>query len=387
MRPAAMPFATIALLAAFGASGMRPAALAQPSNNPRAAVEARHAFAQATAEAARARDRAAELDRQARNALAAGERANLTAASLAARVQQLEAKIAAAQAQLALVREARARLAARLARESVPVNRLLAGLQTQLHRPAALQLMQPGSLTDAVHLRAVVVAIEPQILSKTAALRQELARQRGFERKAASIAARYQILWEQLQARREELAAVSAAQRLKADRASSAADREAERAFALGQNARDISTLIRRLEAGATRVAGPVKAPSVLPQPASGADRFAPHRLPVDGFVAGGRPSNRKGLTLVPRPGAVVVAPGAGRVAYAGPFRGYGSIVILEHGGRWTSLVTGLAATQVAVGQTIAAGYPLGRAAAVDALVTVEVRRNGIPVEPFGRLR
>jgi murein hydrolase activator len=381
MRPAAMPFATIALLAAFGASGMRPAALAQPSDNPRAAVEARHAFAQATAEAARARDRAAELDRQARNALAAGERANLTAASLAARVQQLEATIAAAQAQLALVREARARLAARLARESVPVNR------TQLRRPAALQLMQPGSLTDAVHLRAVVVAIEPQILSQTAALRQELARQRGLERKAASIAARYQILWEQLQSRREELAAVSAAQRLKADRASSAADREAERAFALGQNARDISTLIRRLEAGATRVAGRAKAPSVLPQPASGADRFAPHRLPVDGFVAGGRPSDRKGLTLVPRPGAVVVAPGAGRVAYAGPFRGYGSIVILEHGGRWTSLVTGLAATQVAVGQTIAAGYPLGRAAAVDPLVTVELRRNGIPVEPVGRLR
>ena len=52
-----------------------------------------------------------------------------------------------------------------------------------------------------------------------------------------------------------------------------------------------------------------------------------------------------------------MVAPAAGRIAYAGPFRGYGTIVIIDHGGGWTSLISGLApgrrrgsATRVAQG-------------------------------------
>jgi septal ring factor EnvC (AmiA/AmiB activator) len=70
-------------------------------------------------------------------------------------------------------------------------------------------------------------------------------------------------------------------------------------------------------------------------------------------------------------------------VAFAGPYRGYGRIVIIEHPGGWTSLVTGLARTDVEVGEPLVAGAPLGVAAASGPEVMLELRRDGQPVNPL----
>ena len=89
-----------------------------------------------------------------------------------------------------------------------------------------------------------------------------------------------------------------------------------------------------------------------------------------------------RGVTLACAAQATVVAPAAGRVAFAGPFRGYGRIVILDHGDGWTSLVFGLAETAVQVGETIGQGAPIGRATRSDeARITVELRRRGRAVD------
>ncbi|MGC1270988.1 MAG: peptidoglycan DD-metalloendopeptidase family protein, partial [Croceibacterium sp.] len=77
------------------------------------------------------------------------------------------------------------------------------------------------------------------------------------------------------------------------------------------------------------------------------------------------------------------VAPAPGRVAFAGPYRGYGRIVILEHAGGWTSLVTGLARTDVQVGDQLVGGAPLGIAGRSSPVVTLELRRLGEPVDPL----
>jgi len=74
-----------------------------------------------------------------------------------------------------------------------------------------------------------------------------------------------------------------------------------------------------------------------------------------------------------------VIAPRNGRVAYAGRFRGYGEIIILEHGGGWTSLITNLGSIAVRVGQIVRIGTPIGRTGAGKPRVTVELRRNGRP--------
>jgi len=89
-----------------------------------------------------------------------------------------------------------------------------------------------------------------------------------------------------------------------------------------------------------------------------------------------------KGLTLETRPGAQVVAPTRGRIAYAAEYRGFGKIVIIDHGQGWTSLITNLAALDVKVGDPVAQGSPLGRAdTGRRPTVTVELRRNGRPVD------
>lgn len=378
--------AAVGLALTAGAFPTRPVASAQTSRDPAASEEARHALANARLEARRARDRAAMLDRQARSSLIASDRATFAAAALAARVQLGEAALAGAEADLALIAEQRRVLDTRLARESAPVTGLLAGLQKQARRPPILQLLQPGSIAAAVHLRAAMIAIEPQIRGRTAALRQELARARALERESRRVAEQRRALQTDLAARRVELAALSAAERLRARRAAGSADREAERAFAVAQNASDLSTLVRRLGAADGRETPPARSIVVGPAPAT-ADLTAPRRLPVQGRAAAIQASSQRGLTLEPRPGALVVAPGAGRVAFAGPYSGFGSIVILEHGAGWTSLVTGLAATRVVVGQSVIAGSPIGEAAASDPRLTVELRRNGTPVDPTRQLR
>jgi septal ring factor EnvC (AmiA/AmiB activator) len=110
---------------------------------------------------------------------------------------------------------------------------------------------------------------------------------------------------------------------------------------------------------------------------------------------AGGRVS-AKGIEIATRPGAQVVAPYDGKVVYAGPFRGYGRILIIEHGGRYHSLLAGLDRIDAVVGQWVLAGEPVGvmadeteaggqgtRSAGRTPELYVELRRTGQPINPL----
>jgi septal ring factor EnvC (AmiA/AmiB activator) len=66
---------------------------------------------------------------------------------------------------------------------------------------------------------------------------------------------------------------------------------------------------------------------------------------------------------------------------FAGDYRGYGQIVIIDHGGGWTSLLTGMIALSVNVGDTLDSGTPIGRAGSDNSNITVELRRGGRPVD------
>lgn len=353
---------------------------AQASASAVVASDIRDTLNIARQEAARARERAAVLDRQARDATRASQRATFAAAALAARVQQAEAALAGAEASLALAQSERRALDARLARERAPVTQLLAGLQTLVRRPALLTLLQPGSIEDAVHVRAAVAAVVPQIDERTVALRRALNRVVLLEREAVTAATQRRQFRAELEQRRRDLATASAAERLKAQRAAGAADREAGRAYAIGEEARDLAAFTRRLTTRETFASGRSRA-------AAGPAPLLAYRLPVGGAMAAAGPGEVKGLTLVPRPGALAVAPAAGRVAFAGPYRGYGRIVIIEHADGWTSLVTGLSSLQVTVEQRLVAGSPLGEAPARNPQIGLELRHNGERMNPLDQLR
>jgi len=128
----------------------------------------------------------------------------------------------------------------------------------------------------------------------------------------------------------------------------------------------------------------------VTPSPLSGFMLPVAGRL-VSGFgdMAKGTPA--RGITLQVRDGAQVVAPAAGRVAFADAYAGYDRIVIIDHAGGFTSLVTGLARSAVRVGDTLMAGAPLGSAGRSGAgqgkpVLTFELRRGGKPVNPLDLL-
>lgn len=97
-----------------------------------------------------------------------------------------------------------------------------------------------------------------------------------------------------------------------------------------------------------------------------------------------------QGLTFETEGGTRIVAPARGRVMFAGPFRGYGQIVILEHEGEIHSMVSGFNRIDVSVGQKLAQGEPLGLASGGNAertAVYFELRDRGDPIDPRPRAR
>ena len=67
-----------------------------------------------------------------------------------------------------------------------------------------------------------------------------------------------------------------------------------------------------------------------------------------------------EGIVIETRHGAQITAPNDGWVMYAGEFRSYGQILIINAGGGYHVLLAGLSHTDVQVGQFVLAGEPVG---------------------------
>ncbi len=92
--------------------------------------------------------------------------------------------------------------------------------------------------------------------------------------------------------------------------------------------------------------------------------------------------------------GAIVTAPADGSVLYAGPFRSYGQLLILNAGDGYHVVLAGMDRINVTQGQSVLAGEPVGamgetRVASIAALeqdsgpeLYVEFRKDGRPVDP-----
>ncbi|CDO35095.1 murein hydrolase activator EnvC [Novosphingobium sp. KN65.2] len=354
-----------------------------------------------------ARQRAEKLEKQARQVSQQAERTAREAAAVAARIQQTEAAIAVLTAKVRLVASQRAELRARLAERQTPLAGLTGALQRLSRRPPLLALLRPGSVRDAVYLRALLDTMLPEVQRRTASLRSEIERGRALERNARAAANDLKMAEAEMRRRRSELATLEARQRLASRKATGIAARESERALALAEKARDLGDLVDEMSRqGELReelasLPGPIMRP---PRPeeaqviASSQFVTPPEGLPtymlpvtgrvVTGFGEDAPGLNRsRGITLATRANAQAVAPAPGRIAYAGPYRGYDRIVIIEHEGGWTSLVTGLARLDVDVGERVVAGSPLGMTGPGQPQVLVELRRDGEPVNPLQYIR
>lgn len=353
-------------------------------------------------QSAEAMARSTRLEAQAAAASSEADRLKKRSAALAARIQSAEADISAGEARVALVSRRLADQRARLAQQQQPLLELAASLQQLSRQPPVSVLAQPGSLTDMVHARAVIDAAMPVIERRTAGARSELAKLQTVRQQQAVALKALSASKTQLARRRDALTRLENEGRLRSRELMSSAQLEADRALGLGEKARDIVDLMDSLEAdGAVRaelaqLAGPLPRPrnpegnitnTAAPAAAEAELTQGAYRLPVVGRIVAGLGEvnesgvRSRGVTIAARAGGQVVAPAPGRVSFAGDYRGYGKIVIIDHGGGWISLLTGMIALSVGVGDTLDAGAPVGRAGSDDSRITVELRRGGRPVD------
>ena len=100
-----------------------------------------------------------------------------------------------------------------------------------------------------------------------------------------------------------------------------------------------------------------------------------------------------RGISLQTRGEARIIAPTDGWVVYAGPFRSYGNLLIINAGGGYHVLLAGMGRIDVSLGQFVLAGEPVAvMGAALQAgqgnndnsrpVLYVEFRKDGRPIDP-----
>lgn len=287
-----------------------------------------------------------------------------------------------------------------LLRDTVPALRERAdALASVLQRHADVRERVEGQRTRILSARANLSSREAEIAGLVAR-REELSRQTAEERQTvaqhmtqlAGQAGDLRQLMERVEAERRttmETAARREAERLEAERRDGDR-RDSDRRIA-EQKTSERKEAERRLaeQKDAERRA---KAEVVAVQRAPDAPILSGGlRLPAGGRVTarygeqdrfGG---TSRGLTISARAGTPVLAPYAGSVMFAGPFRGYGQILIVEHSNGYHSLIAGFGRIDTAVGKHVSTGEPVGlmpSPADGSADLYFELRRHGQPINP-----
>lgn len=168
-----------------------------------------------------------------------------------------------------------------------------------------------------------------------------------------------------------------------------------ERAAREAQSLRDLMARLAQEEEDAqtrrqaSAAAAGKRAPRPVPVPKAGAPR-----LPAGGeiTVSYGETDNigakSQGIHVETSASALVVAPMGGVVKFAGDFKNYGQMVIVEHQDRYHSLIGGLGKIDVAIGQAVSAGEPIGKMPSLSSssralpALYYELRHKGQPVNP-----
>lgn len=374
-----MRYAMLALILLF--SGLSLNMALQGQSNDGGVAELRDAKARAL----KAERRAEALRQEAANADMATERLVAQRAALSAEMEAASARISAARSRMAIITAEQRKQAALLGKANRPLLNLNALLQKLTRQPPALMLVQSRDRRDYIHLRATMSAIAPVIERRTAGLRQQIALQRELRSQEAVAIKSLREAREALSERRAVLAELEHDNRGQAQTLSAEAAIEYELAIGQGERARD---LVEQMDA--TRESDQNAAELAIydgPRPREGAslplsDGKA-YILPAKGRLLSGfgelNPTGyrERGLRLAVAPSAPLVAPAGGTVTFAGQYRSFGNIVIIDHGGGWSTLVTNLAELGTQKGAKIAQGAPIGRAGAEDSEIMVELRRKG----------
>ncbi|HYU13023.1 MAG TPA: peptidoglycan DD-metalloendopeptidase family protein [Stellaceae bacterium] len=346
------------------------------------------ALQRARSEQSAAERQEAALENAASRTRGQAERLHAEWAAAAQAIEAAEARITASDIELRLASAYVAAQQMRLARQQQPASALLAGLAVMAQRPPLLALADRGSTDELVEVRILLDSTLPVIRDRTSRLSAEVAEGQRLQQVAVAARKRLAQNRNELVAKRQQFAALEQ-QALEAALATGGqALRAGDTALAAGENVetlRGAEATSRATQALAQKLAAGEPAPP-RPFPAEGAPSRPPfaYALPATAPVTEGLAAvnaagvRSRGLTLATPRGAAVTAPAEGIVRFAGPFRDYDGILIIDHGGGWTSLIVNLA-SPLRPGAKVRLGDPLGRALGP---LQVELSRNGRRISP-----
>jgi septal ring factor EnvC (AmiA/AmiB activator) len=414
----------IGIAAAALADPLPPARIAQAdSQEPAAALTGRDR----ELEAVRAQQRKAtatekKLRMEIEDLAADRRRLNLALIDTASRVRGVERDLSATEARLKPLEDQEKAARASFEAKRADIAEVLAALQRMGRRPPPALIVRPEDALQSVRTAILLGAVLPEMRRKAETIATELGE---FVRIRDGVAAERSKLSRDLTAlsdERQRMALLVEERKKQQNETEKALESEKQHAVALAREADNLKDLIATLEKGldsaaraaraAARAAESAKTPAGRPDLAAlkDAGRLAPAiafasakgllPIPVTGVKvrefggADGLGGTEKGLALATRPGAQVIAPCDGWVVYAGPFRSYGQLLILNAGGGYHVLLAGMESISVDLGQFVLTGEPvaiMGGESKVAAtapigakqpVLYVEFRKDGTPVDP-----
>ena len=354
-----------------------------------------------------------------------GDRAKLDAALLDAgrQSQATEDRMSRLEERLKTLSGSEAAIRRSLDARRGVIAEILAALQRMGRRPPPAVLVNPEDVLAVIRTSMLLGAIVPEMRGEVDTLAADLAelvRLRGL------IASDRQGLQNDLAGwarEQQRLAALVAARKARQVEVEAGLIAERTRAAELANQARSLKDLLERVEgevASAKRTADEAKAAEQREAKAT-QERFAaagirdPAKLapkvkfvdargdvprPVSGRLLRGfgQPDGNGGMTrgisLATRAKAVVSSPADGWVQFAGPFRSYGRLLIINAGDGYYLLLAGMDQISVEVGQFVLAGEPvgnMGEGSAVqpvmsgdgsDPILYVEFKKDGGSIDP-----
>ncbi|MGI9357497.1 MAG: murein hydrolase activator EnvC family protein [Rhizobiaceae bacterium] len=361
----------------------------------------------------------------------------------AKRGQQLEGEIAKSEHRLAKLDRTRGKIRASLAERRAVLAEIIGAMQRMGRKPPPALLVRPEDALSSVRSAIMLGAVVPEIRTETDALLSDLdvlsqTTQRIEEEKTAlrerlnalaedetrltllieeknNLAKKSQEVLEEERRRSAKLAedatslesliggleteiasaaeAAKAAREADAKRRKEAEERLAKARASLGSGPDSIEQRARidPKTADNSRLAPAIafsRARGALPKPVQG--------IVLHGFGQKTASSPRSpNIAFATRPNSRVRSPTDGWVVYAGPFRSYGQLLILNAGDGYHVVLSGMSKVDATQGRFVLAGEPVGqmgvkRVAAAGSVklgstrpvLYVEFRKDGNPVDP-----
>ncbi|WP_262694038.1 murein hydrolase activator EnvC family protein [Kordiimonas aquimaris] len=273
---------------------------------------------------------------------------------------------------------------------------LIAALERLSKRPAILTLLKPDEAISTARSATIMASLVPLVDAKATSLKRDLEALNAIQKDLADERFKLKNSLQKLTENQQTLASLLAQRRAEAEQASSRARALSNELRSYAQEAQTLRELVAKLEqqsANARRTTsrrGTTVARNI-PRGSGEGLRALRGQLPypavgpvVKRFGAADGAGKSRGIRIRARKNAQIIAPYDGRVVFAGPFRDYGLLLIIDHGDGYHSLLAGFDKMQGTVGQWVLMGEPIGvmQDTKVSEDLYLELRHNGNAINP-----